>query len=373
MSNRFERFTKGPIKNALKNADALVVTEGNNIFLTSDVVPATLQIIPDRLLMPVFIAEGDPFWVVADITEKTFRNVSKYIKNFVIYHEFKTSPIEALVGALKKRGFKHKRILVEKNNLVVNYYDELQKLLPGIEIADATPILNRMRMIKTPEEQFELQKRANLTLRAIKRCYLDTKIGDTEIQIQSRAISYLVEEGFDTVAFLTLARGRADALNVKPSEAKLELGDMLRIDTGGIMKGWRSDISRTAVAGKPSVKQMDYYKKNREVHYKIIETMQPGNIVADTYNFCINEYPKYRMHCDMPHIGHGIGAAQHEMPIISPFFKDVYEPGMIFMLEPMGIAEDVGGFFIEDMILITEKGPKLLSDEVGSEEMTIIE
>jgi len=175
------------------------------------------------------------------------------------------------------------------------------------------------------------------------------------------------------VSFLTLTRGRADTLCVKPSEAKLERGDMLRINFAGIMKGWHSDIHRTAVVGKPSVKQMDYWKKNREVHYKTIETMQPGNIVADTYTFCINEYPKHGMHCDMPHIGHGFGVAQHERPMISPFFRDVYEPGMIFMLEPMGIAEDVGVFSIEDMILITEKGPKLLSDEVSTEGMIIIE
>jgi Xaa-Pro aminopeptidase len=162
-------------------------------------------------------------------------------------------------------------------------------------------------------------------------------------------------------------------LNVKPSDAKLQYGDMLRIDFGGIMKGWRSDIHRTAVAGKPSTKQVDGWKKNREVHYKTIETMQPGSVVADTYHFCLNEYKKYGMTCSMPHIGHGFGVAQHENPMLSPFFKDLYEPGMVFMLEPMGVDPDVGGFCIEDMILITEKGPKVLSDAVGTEEMIIIE
>ena len=371
--NRFERFLNGPIKEALKNADALVVTEGNNTFLTSDVVPATLRVVPDRLLMPVFHHDSEPFWVVANITEATFRKSSKHIKDFEVYTEFKTSPIEALVNALIKRGLKHKRILVEKNNLVADYHEQLKELLPDVEIADATPILSRMRMIKTSQEIEELKIRTNLTLEALRECYLNTKVGETELQIQARALEYLLKKGFDTIDFLTLARGRTDTLNVKAGNAKLEYGDMLRIDFGGIMNGFRSDIHRTAVAGKPSDRQSDGWKKNREVHYKTIETMQPGNVAADTYHFCINEYPEYGLECNMPHIGHGFGVAQHEDPMISPFHKDLYEPGMIFMLEPMGIDPEVGGFCIEDMILITENGPQILSDAVGTEEMIVIE
>jgi Xaa-Pro aminopeptidase len=46
---------------------------------------------------------------------------------------------------------------------------------------------------------------------------------------------------------------------------------------------------------------------------------------------------------------------------------------MIFMLEPMGIDPAVGGFSIEDMILITETGPTVLSDTIPTEEMIVID
>jgi len=79
------------------------------------------------------------------------------------------------------------------------------------------------------------------------------------------------------------------------------------------------------------------------------------------------------MHCTMPFICHSLGVGQHEFPVMTPFAQEHYEPGMVFMLEPMGIDPKVGGFSIEDMILITEGGPKLLSDAVGTEEMIVID
>src|SRR5262249_51617540 len=102
MSSRAERLAAGPIKHLLQGADALIVSEPQNVFLTSDVVPATLRLLPERLLMPVFHAAGQPFWVIADITEKAFRAQSNFIRDFVVYTEYETSPTVALAGALRE-------------------------------------------------------------------------------------------------------------------------------------------------------------------------------------------------------------------------------------------------------------------------------
>jgi Xaa-Pro aminopeptidase len=373
MESRVQRLANGPIKKLLEEADALIVSEPQNVFLTSDLVPATLRLLPERLLMPVFHAAGEPFWVIADITEKAFRTQSAFIRQFVVYTEYKTSPIAALAGALHDRGFRHRRILIEKNHLPAGYYEELQGLLPGIAIDDATAHLHRMRMLKTADEHAELKRLCNLTLEVLHETYRETRIGDTEAQIQSRVLSKFFGKGFDTLEFITLARGRGDILNGKPTAARLAKGDMLRIDMGGTMRGWRSDIHRTAVAGKPSPEQAEVWKRNRDVHYCCIESMRPGMPVRDTYQLCQREYEKRGMYCDMPFIGHSFGVGQHELPVLTPFASERYEPGMIFMLEPMGIDPRVGGFSIEDMVLITEDGPRVLSDAVGTEEMIVIE
>jgi Xaa-Pro aminopeptidase len=373
MPSRVERFANGPIRQLLQEADALVIAEPQNVFLTSDVVPATLRLLPERLLMPVFHAAGDPFWVIADITEKAFRAQSAFIRDFVVYTEYETSPTVALAAALRERGFRHKRILVEKNYLPTMFYEELQRELPGVVIDDATPHLHRMRMIKTEDEQIELQRRCNLTLQAIGECYRDTRVGDTDLAIKSRVLGKFFDKGFDTIEFITMARGRADMLNGKPTGKPLEKGEMLRIDMGGTMSGWRSDIHRTAVAGAPSPAQADAWKKNRDVHYALIDSMKAGTPVRDTYHLCQREYAKRGMTCTMPFIGHSHGVGQHELPVLTPFAPEIYEPGMVFMLEPLGIDPKVGGFSIEDMILITETGQKVLSNAIGTEDMIVID
>jgi len=286
MESRVQRLANGPIRQWLEEADALVISEPQNVFLTSDVVPATLRLLPERLLMPVFHADSDPFWVIADITEKAFRTQSAFIQRFVVHTEYKTSPIAALAGALRERGFRHNRILVENNHLPATYFEELRRELPGIAISDATPRLHRMRMLKTADEHLELQRLCNLTLQALYECYRETRIGDTEIDIQARVLSKFLGKGFDTLEFITLARGRGDILNGKPTTARLAKGDMLRIDMGGTMRGWRSDIHRTAVAGKPTTQQLDAWKRNRDVHYRCIDSMRPGLPVRQTYHLC---------------------------------------------------------------------------------------
>jgi Xaa-Pro aminopeptidase len=373
VQSRVERFAEGPIRGLLRDADAVVISEPQNVFLTSDVVPATLRLLPERLLMPVFHAATDPFWVIANITEKAFRAQSGFIRDFVVYTEYQTSPTLALAHSLRERGLKHKRILVEKNYLPAMFYEELRRELPEVTIDDATPHLHRMRMIKTQDEHAELRRRCHLTLQAIAECYRETRLGDTELAIKSRVLNKFFDKGFDTIEFITLTRGRGDMLNGKPSEARLERGDMLRIDMGGTMGGWRSDIHRTAVAGKPSVALADAWKRNRDVHYLCIDSMRPGAPVRETYHLCQREYEKRGMYCDMPFIGHSLGVGQHEFPVLTPFAPEVYEPGMIFMLEPMGIDPAVGGFSIEDMILITKDGPTVLSDTIPTEEMIVID
>jgi Xaa-Pro aminopeptidase len=121
------------------------------------------------------------------------------------------------------------------------------------------------------------------------------------------------------------------------------------------------------------VKQADAWKRNRDVHYLCIDSMRPGAPVRDTYHLCLREYEKREMACDMPFIGHSLGVGQHEFPVMTPFAPETYEPGMIFMLEPMGVDAAVGGFSIEDMILIEETGPRVLSDAITTEDMIVID
>jgi Xaa-Pro aminopeptidase len=59
--------------------------------------------------------------------------------------------------------------------------------------------------------------------------------------------------------------------------------------------------------------------------------------------------------------GHGIGLMVHEGPVLSQLSKDRVEKGMVFTIEPGVYIPRWGGVRIEDMVLVTEKGVKVLT------------
>ena len=196
---------------------------------------------------------------------------------------------------------------MEKNNLVADYYQHLKELLPDVEILDATPILNRMRMIKTPQEIEELKLRTNLTLEALRDCYLDTKVGETELQIQARAITYLLEKGFDTIATAI-------------------------------------ELARQAI--KPGIQGVEIDKIAREY------------IISQGYE-------------EFPHgLGHQVGRFAHDGtallgPAWEKYAQKPFQPleeGMVFTIEPRLKVPSRGVVTIEEMVVITRDGAEFLAE-----------
>ena len=76
---------------------------------------------------------------------------------------------------------------------------------------------------------------------------------------------------------------------------------------------------------------------------------------------------------NLPHIGHGIGVGLHEHPSISPMDKKPITSNMVFNIEPIGVDPEVGGFGQELTVLVTEEGPKVISDVTDVTKMYVIE
>jgi len=61
-------------------------------------------------------------------------------------------------------------------------------------------------------------------------------------------------------------------------------------------------------------------------------------------------------------LGHGVGIDEHEYPRLGPNSKDILKPNMVFTVEPGIYVEGWGGVRIEDMVLLKEKGPHILTN-----------
>ena len=147
-------------------------------------------------------------------------------------------------------------------------------------------------------------------------------------------------------------------------------GDIVFIDIGAMWNGYFADIGRTTIVGKPSRRQKEIYTAVYEGLMAGIAVMRPGRTNLDVANTIIAKVSKHGFGDNLfsLFIGHGIGIGANEPPYIGETLPGatVYElrPNMVFAVEPLVWVPDVrggGGVRIEDMVLVTEGDPRILS------------
>ncbi len=355
-----------------QQADAVVVMSPENVFYTSEIYIVSHRWLPLRLVMVVFHQQAPPTHIICNIQEGFVRSEKSWIEDIRTYIEFATSPIRTLVDVLKEKGLSNNKVLIEKQHLNAAYYEELSDCLPGCEIEDCTPLMDRIRQEKTREEIALLQENTRIMEKALLDTYAATQPGDTEREVAARAISNLAGLGYDTVDLITLCSGDTTFTNTRPGGYRLQKGDMLRIDMVGTRNGYRGDLCRQAILGEPGPAQADGYRRYIEALSSIVERIVIGARPCDLYEACIREFEKMGLRMDLPHIGHGIGVGLHEHPSISPLDKAPLVANMVFNIEPIGVDPKAGGFGQELTVHVTENGPKVLSDYTDLSKIFVI-
>jgi len=148
-----------------------------------------------------------------------------------------------------------------------------------------------------------------------------------------------------------------------PSRYAVAEAALLLVDWGAqTFSGYRSDITRTLITGKPTKKMEEVYNVVLQAQEKAIKAIKPGRKCADVDKIAREHiakagYGKYFGHG----LGHGIGLDIHEQPRLSPISDDVLKPGMIVTVEPGIYLPGKFGVRIEDDVLVTEKGYEVLT------------
>jgi len=132
------------------------------------------------------------------------------------------------------------------------------------------------------------------------------------------------------------------------------------LDFGVRYKGYMSDMTRTLYLGKPSKRERQLYKTLLETQKKAIAGIRPGMRVAGlalSVRKLLGKYETNFIHG----LGHGIGIEIHELPSITPASKDIFRPNDVFTIEPGIYFKGRLGIRIEDDVLLTKKGPQVLT------------
>jgi Xaa-Pro aminopeptidase len=144
------------------------------------------------------------------------------------------------------------------------------------------------------------------------------------------------------------------------------------LDFGAYYKGYCSDITRTVAVGNPDEKLLEIYNTVLEAQIRGVNGLKAGitGIEADALT---RDYIKEQGYGDYfgHSTGHGMGMEVHEGPGLSFRSEQKLEPGMVVTVEPGIYVAGTGGTRIEDDVLITETGCRILSH--SSKELVILD
>jgi Xaa-Pro dipeptidase len=151
---------------------------------------------------------------------------------------------------------------------------------------------------------------------------------------------------------------------------RLRQGDVVLVDGGCSVQGYKSDITRTTVLGKPSSKHLQVWDIVHRAQAEALKTARPGapcEAVDAAARNVITEAgfgPDYKYFTHR--VGHGIGLDGHEWTYLVRGNKTKLEPGMSFSDEPGIYIPGEFGIRLEDVMVIGEGGAELLTGQASS-------
>src|SRR6267143_1931793 len=269
---------------------------------------------------------------------------------------------------LKALGLR--RVGFESQEMTVDQHQRLAAALPPERtLVPTAGLVEELRIIKSAEEVALLRAVASIAGRAFDRVRAAIRPG-----LRERDVAFLLEQTFrelgaDGQAFETIvAAGERGALpHGRASDRVIERGDMVVVDFGATAAGYHSDTTRTIVVGEPTPEKARVIEAVRQAQLASMALMKPG-ATADAVDRRAREALAAEEHAYAHGLGHGIGLQVHERPYLSPTDHTALRTGMVITNEPGIYIPGWGGVRLEEMVLITDTGPEVLTSaswEIG--------
>jgi Xaa-Pro aminopeptidase len=258
--------------------------------------------------------------------------------------------------------------------------DWLQQSAPQIQLKDVRAQINTLRHVKSPGEIALLQRAIDLSLDSHLAAMRMMRPGLYEYQIAAKMVEVHAMGGSEEEGYAPIvgAGPNSTALHYDKLSRKIEDGDIVVIDVGAQYSGYSADITRTLPAnGKFTSRQLEIYNIVLSAQNAALAALKPGMDLCQKGDKSVNKISRdyinshgkdlhgkslgqYYIHG----LGHNIGLNVHDP---GEYCKPL-APGMVVTMEPgIYIPEENLGVRIEDDVLITETGYKLLSERLPRE------
>ncbi|HWC16599.1 MAG TPA: aminopeptidase P family protein [Terriglobales bacterium] len=224
-------------------------------------------------------------------------------------------------------------------------------------------MVERLRIKKEAAETTQIRRAVTLASGIFSSLVHKIRSGTSENEVAAE-LEYLARRaGAEKMSFETIvASGPNSALpHARPTRRKIQRGFVV-LDYGVILGGYCSDMTRTVWVGPASKEAARIYSAVRESQLAGIDAVKAG-VEAQTVDAAArNVLRKHKLDKYFTHsLGHGVGLEIHEAPRLAKGQTQKLEAGMVVTIEPGVYIPDSGGVRIEDMVLVTENGCKVLT------------
>ena len=333
--------------------------EPNFFYLTGWMEPGAILLITpskDALFLPHHDERAERF--LGKRTAAEDQNISARTGFDQVY------PIERFEAELAQ-ALNHSDKLYSRNA-------KLAALYPFREIRDPDGALAKLRMRKSPAEIAAIQHATDVTLAGHREAWKRLTAGLYEYQLGATLANAYIEQGCEALAYSPIVGSgkNGTVLHYFGGQRRMDQGDLVVMDSAAQCDHYASDITRTIpVNGKFTSRQRELYEIVLGAQNAAIAAIKPGARMSgegETLTKIAKDYlnahgkdlqgeplGKYFTHG----LGHPVGLQVHDPRVDEPL-----EAGMVVTVEPgLYIPEEGIGIRIEDVVLVTENGAKVLS------------
>lgn len=269
----------------------------------------------------------------------------------------------ALVDAATAAGVT--RLGLEADGLTWSQQRGYAEAFAGTELVPTEGVVDGLRIVKEPGEVDRIRAACAIADEALGELLPTLHDRPTEREFALRLEFGMRERGATGVSFDPIvASGPNGALpHARPSDRRIERGELVVIDFGCVVDGYCSDMTRTVSVGEPSAEA-------RRIWDTVLESQRAGcEAVAVGVECAAVDGASRRVIADagwaeafVHGTGHGVGLEIHESPRVASTSTGTLAAGHIVTVEPGVYLPGVGGVRIEDTLVVTPTGPVALTE-----------